>query len=321
MTSEIFSSTQKNDLNRTFTYTDQRTKQSLKCDDHIKTIKTEHLIQAKFVTLIVWLIAIYLFGVVMLYEFKSRSKASRKLVSAFLIGIITSTVVNWSTQMLELWMCCFFSCSTYRWMNASSYILNTFFFYSLVWHYQHQLYLDPRLPESKSKQLKIVNIIFILAIYVTYLIVMLFYVSNYNLCKTDYGCISIWNDKSVEVVVIPVTIASLISTWFFRIGLFLLITYPFVHRLTEVDKGKNILTIKKELDPDIRSLFIRLGVCTLTSLITHVVIDCVILLNAMNFIKIHTSNWYGFELISNPIVINCLFVNWKQRLFPFIKCD
>ena len=285
----------------------------------IKSNELEHLIQAKFIALSFLLIALYLFVVITLYELKSFKNSSKKLVSVFVIGIVTSTVVNWSTQMLELWMCCFFSCRTYRWINASSYFFNACFFYSLVWHYQHQLYFDPRLSESKNKGLKIINVLLILAIYLTYLIIVPCYLTNYDLYEIDYRCILIWNEKSVEVVVIPVTIASLASTCVFRIGLLLLITYPFVRRLTEVNEGKNKLTIKKELDPEIKSLLIRLGVCTLTSLISHSVIEIVVLLNAMKFIKIFPSNCYGLELILNSIVINCLFVKWKQRFFPFLR--
>lgn len=290
-----------------------------KCYQVNNTNTLDYLEEARYVTLGMWLVALYLFVILVVYKVKYSHSRSKRTVTVLMLGIVPTTFISWTTQILELWFCCFFKCSVYRWVNAASYFTNNCCFYSIIWYYQHQLYSDPRLSESKSKRLKIINFSLIFAIFLTYVIAVPAYLNNYKLCKTNHGCFLLWNPETVTSVVIPITVTSLISTITFRIGLLALIIRPLLHRLTEVDERRNRLTFRRHIESDIKNLLLRLGVCTLISLTTAVVIYIVVMLNAMKILRIYTSNWYGLELILNTLAINCLFSNWKYRLFPFLQ--
>ena len=278
-----------------------------------------YLIKARYVTIFFCIFSFYLFTAALVYELKKKNHHMTKISAFLTTGATFAALFSSFWQLGELWSCCVITCRNLRWIYALCYIINSSFIYTIVWFHQRKLYSDPRLSESKNRYLKVLNITILAAIQVTLILVVGALVISYPLSETNYGCILIWDADSLHQVVVPTTVVSMVASAIFRIALLGLIVYPLLKRITGISFRTAKIIKYKQINKDIKDMILRLALCTFLSLFAKVVIDIVALLEAIGQVDVFISNLRLLELIAYSFFINFTFVNWKQRLFPFVR--
>jgi len=298
---------------------------ALTTEDNNSTTETselEYLINARYVTIFFCIFSFYLFAAAAVHGFRKKDqyKQYRTQINDFLIiGAAFAAFFSCSWQVSELWSCCVISCRYFRWIYALCYMINSSFIYTVIWLHQRKLYSDPRLSESKSKCIKASNTGVLVTIQVILVLVIIALVRSYKLEQTEYGCALYWSQSSLYASTIPITIVSAGASAIFRIALLVLIVYPLFKRITGISFHTAKIIKHKQINQDIKEMIIRLALCTFLSLFAKVLIDVIALLEAINLINIFVSNIRVLELIVYSFLINFTYVNWKQRLFPFIR--
>ena len=275
---------------------------------------------ARYLTIFFCVISFYLFVAALVYELNKKYKRTRKLVGFLSTSAAFAAFFSCCWQLSELWSCCVLSCQNLRWIYTTCYVINNSFIYAIIWFHQRNLYNDPRLSESKNKCLKFFNVAVLIAIQTVIIVAAGALVSSYKLEQTLFGCVLTWSPDDFYQVVIPVTVVSMACSAIFRVILLILIVYPLLKRINEINFCSNSIIKYSELNEDVQNLIFRLGFCTFFSLFSKLVIDVIAFAEAKNHVDVFVSNIRVLELIINSFFIIFTFVNWKSRLFPFLLC-
>ena len=290
---------------------------------HFSDSDLRYLIDARYTTIVLCILTAYLLIAAVTYEVRKQGNRTKRVVGGLIIAAAAAALFSCCWQMAELWSCCIIPCHVFKGLYGFAYVINSSSVYTIIWFHQRKLYSDPRLSESKSKCLKLLNIAVLVAVQLVIVLVVIGLLNGYSLYKTAYGCVLIWKDGTLYTVLIPVTAASMTFTILFRGALLFLIIYPLLRRIKRIDiiTNKELIKCKLDISKDIQRLVNRLGLCTFFALLLKILLDILSLLEALQHINVFVSNLRVLELILQSFLINFTFANWKHRLFPFIKRD
>jgi len=269
-------------------------------------------------TLVATILNCYMLLAATAYEWQRRQEHIPQINRLYIVSVLCSFALSCTGLLLitvhKL------ECTALLVTCVTFYTLVVLIVYTVLWTRQLRFYTDPMLSSSSTFAYRVLSWSVIVGIYSFTLSALTIFFFVYQIQRTRYGCVFISRKGTLAAYLVPCATLVSVVCIVFKLLLSALTVFPLVTDKSRVPVKVCCLLSKKwsfkDLEADIKCLFVRLVLCTLACFVSSLVSGVVFFLSLTHFVCLYTVAICSWHALVVNFTLVCSFSDWSCRLVP-----